>query len=96
MWFIEAVRDYHELDASKFFLPSKTKMNCIELGCFYLNFGNVSHSLYFGLYYTGTKPAKKDVVKKLQDIAFIYDSFEVDELTRNKDITEDDVNWENK
>jgi hypothetical protein len=82
------VSDYHEVDPGRFFLPKNQKLKCVELGCFYPNFGWANHSLYFGLYYTGKRPARTEVLKRLRQIAFINDRSSIE-----RDINMEDINW---
>jgi len=73
-WFIKECDDYHEICAGYMYSP-KGKWKAIELGCFVPHNG-LAHK-YYGLFYTGQKPSKKQILGVLNTIAsFVDDDYE--------------------
>lgn len=81
-WYIHHFYDYHEIE-------NIGKYKAIELGCFPIK--NQQYHRYFGLFYTGRKPAMDKV---LEAVSEIVDFNHV--LTNEDETTSDDIQKEVK
>lgn len=68
MWFIGHFADYHEIRDAEF-TSGKERFKAIELGCFYPKKSFSYVGRYYGLFYTGRKPPKAEILKALNQVA---------------------------